>query len=504
MTADWLDPCLDAAQMREDDRWAIEDQGVPSLDLMETAGIALAGKTESLVQAGQRILVVCGKGNNGGDGLVAARILGERGHEVETVLVGGGEGVTPDSKVNLDRLGSFRDAPDGRIGEILPDFEVVIDAIFGTGFSGEPRDAAAAAISSLNEASSTVIAADIPSGVNASTGEITGSAVEAAATVTFHMSKIGHWVAPGRWVRGDLEVAPIGIPSGAPAIPYAGLISDRVLSLPPTRSAASNKFTAGKVVICGGSRGLTGAVCLSATAAIRSGAGYATVVVPAELEQIFEVKLTEVMSVGCPSREGVFRGAAEEQIVAACEGADAIVFGPGIGREPSLERLLRSLISRLSSPLVIDADAFQALSGALALISERRQPTVITPHAGELARLLEKDSTQVAEHRLESALEAARISKAVVVSKGDDTIVTDGDRIAINPFSTPGLATAGTGDILAGMIGAMLSRGLDPFEAACVAVKAHSRAGLAAVDRVGVDSVIAGDVLEAIPEGLKR
>lgn len=490
--------------MREDDRWAIEEQGVPSIELMETAGIALARKTESFIQPGQRVLVVCGKGNNGGDGLVAARILGESGHQVETVLVGGGEGVTPDSKVNLDRLGSFRDAPDGRISEMLPEFEVVIDAIFGTGFSGEPRDAAAAAISSLNEASSTVVAADIPSGVNASTGEILGSAVEATATVTFHMSKIGHWVAPGRWVRGELEIAPIGIPSGAPAIPYAGLISDRVLSLPPTRGATSNKFTAGRVIICGGSRGLTGAVCLSATAAIRSGAGYATVVVPAELEQIFEVKLTEVMSVGCPSREGVFRAAAEEQIVAACEGADAIVFGPGIGREPSLERLLRGLMSRLSSPLVIDADAFQALGGGLALLSERRRPTVLTPHAGELARLLDTDPTQVSEHRLESALEAARISKSVVVSKGDDTIVTDGDRIAINPYSTPGLATAGTGDVLSGMIGGMLARGLDPFEAACVAVKAHSRAGLAAANRVGTDSVIASDVVDAIPEGLGR
>lgn len=490
--------------MREDDRWAIEDQGVPSLDLMETAGIALAGKTASLTKAGQRILVVCGKGNNGGDGLVAARILAESGHQVETVLVGGGEGVTPDSQVNLDRLGSFRDAPDGRIGEILPDFEIAIDAIFGTGFSGEPRDAAAAAISSLNEASSIVVAADIPSGVDASNGEIVGTAVEATATVTFHRPKIGHWVAPGRWVRGDLEIAPIGIPAGAPAVPYAGLISDRVLSLPPTRSATSNKFTAGKVIVCGGSRGLTGAVCLSATAAIRSGAGYATVVVPAELEQIFEVKLTEVMSVGCPSREGRFRGAAEEQIVSACEGADAVVLGPGIGREPSLERLLRGLITRVSSPLVIDADAFQALAGGLALLSERRHPTVMTPHAGELALLLGTDAAQVAEHRLESALEAARVSKAVVVSKGDDTIVTDGDRIAINPYSTPGLATAGTGDILSGMVGGILARGVDPFEAACVAVKAHSRAGLAAVARVGIDCMIASDVLAAIPEGMRE
>ena len=504
MTAEWLDPCLDAAQMREDDRWAIEDRGISSLELMETAGMALAERAASLAGSDKRILVVCGKGNNGGDGLVAARVLRERGHQVETVLVGGTDGITPDSQVNLDRLGPVVEVADGRIGALLSEAEVAVDAIFGTGFAGEPRDAAAAAISSLNDSNSSVVSADIASGVNASTGEIAGEAVKADATVTFHLSKIGHWIAPGKWVCGDLAVAPIGIPDDAPAAAYAGLISDRVLAAPPARGSESNKFTSGQVVICGGSRGLTGAVCMSATAAVRSGAGYATVVVPAELAQIFEIKLTEVMSVGCPSREGFFRGAAEEQMVAACEGADAIVFGPGLGREPSLERLARNLLPRFSAPLVVDADAFQALSGKLGLLSDRRQATVLTPHAGELARLLEVDSAQVSEHRLESAMEAARLSGSVVVFKGDDTIVTDGEKVAINPYSTPALATAGTGDVLSGMIGAMLARGLDPFESACVAVKAHARAGIAAANCVGVDSVIASDVLEEIPGGLSR
>lgn len=503
MTIDWLDPCLDAAQMREDDRWAIEERGVPSLELMETAGVALAERTVDVSGGDDRALVVCGKGNNGGDGLVAARVLRERGFEVQVALLGGADGVTPDSKVNLDRFGPVEEVADGRIAEMLTGASVAVDAIFGTGFAGRPREASADAIGSLNESDVPVVAADIPSGVNASTGEVEGEAVRADATVTFHLSKVGHWVSPGKWLRGQLEVVPIGIPEGAPALPNAGLISDRVLTLPPSRGSTSNKFTSGRVVVCGASRGLTGAVCMSATAAIRSGAGYATVVVPSELERIFEIKLTEVMSVGCPSREGSFRGAAEEQIVAACDGADAVVFGPGLGRDPALERLVMHLVPRFSSPLVIDADAFLPLSGRLATLTERRHPTVLTPHAGELARLLGTDSAEVSAHRLETAVEAARLSGAILVSKGDDTIVTDGARIAINPYSTPALATAGTGDVLSGMIGAMLARGLDPFEASCVAVKAHARSGISAASRVGVDSVVAGDVLEEIPGGLR-
>lgn len=504
MDEKWLDPCLDAAQMREEDRWAIEERGIPSLDLMETAGNALAAKTASLIGPGEKVVVVSGKGNNGGDGLVAARILRERGHEVEVALLGGADGLTPDSQTNLERFGPVTEIADGSVGDLLSGAAVAIDAIFGTGFAGEPRDAAAAAISALNESEVPVVAADIASGVNASTGEIAGDAVDSVATVTFHLSKIGHWVAPGRWVRGELEVVPIGIPQEGPADPFAGLISDRVLELPPARGQRSNKFTSGQVAICGGSRGLTGAVCMSATAAIRTGAGYATVVVPAELEQIFEAKLTEVMSVGCPSRNGSFRGAAEEQIISTCEGSAAVVFGPGIGRDPSIERVVRNLVPRFASPLVVDADALHALSGKLQILAERRHPTVITPHSGELARLLEISSDEVEEHRLETAMAAARKASCVVVSKGDDTIVTDGQRVAVNPYSTPALATAGTGDVLSGMIGAMLARGLESFPAACAGVKGHSRAGIAAAGEIGVDSVIASDVLEHIPEGIRR
>lgn len=505
MIADWTDPCLDASQMRDDDRWAIEDRGIPSLELMETAGRALAAKVEQMAPSpDSRIVAVCGKGNNGGDGLVAARILKEQGFRADAVLLGGRDGMTPDSVANLERLGEALEASDGVLAELLSSADLVIDAIFGTGFAGEPRDAAADAIDALNASPARVVSADLPSGVNASTGEIAGRAVAADATVTFHRSKVGHWIAPGKWARGDLEVADIGIPDGAPAVPSTGLISSRVLDLPADRGAASTKFSSGKVVVCGGSKGLTGAVAMCATAAIRAGAGYATVVVPAELESVFEAKLTEVMSIGCPSREGSFRGAAEEQILGSCEQAGAVVFGPGLGREGQVGKLAVKLIPRFGSPLVVDADALYALSGLLGVVASRRSATVLTPHEGELARLLQTDSDDVAAHRLERALGAARETGAVVVLKGDDTIVTDGERVAIDPLSTPALATAGTGDVLAGMIAAMISRGLGPFEAACVAVKAHSSAGIFAAERHGVNSVIASDVIEEIPRGLRR
>jgi NAD(P)H-hydrate epimerase len=276
-----------------------------------------------------------------------------------------------------------------------------------------------------------------------------------------------------------------------------------VLAGLPRRGAASTKFTSGQVVVAGGSRGLTGAVCLAASAAIRSGAGYATAAVPADLEPIFEMKLTEVMTVGCASREGRLRRAASEQVLEVTEGAAAVVLGPGMGREDGTRDLARQLAKRIEAPLVLDADGLNAHAGKLRLLAERRAPAILTPHEGELAKLLDIESEQVKAKRLELAREAAGAAKSVIVLKGDDTIVTDGDRVAINRGGTPALATAGTGDVLSGIAAAMLARGLEPFTAACAAVVAHSRAGMAAAERVGAaESVIAGDVVEAIPAGL--
>ena len=498
---DWIDPCLDADQMRATDRWAIQDQGVPSLQLMETAGRAVAEAAAEAASSG-RAAVVCGKGNNGGDGLVAARVLREMGFEVDALLLGRGDQLSEDARANLDRFEGARTVGVSELPAALEGAGVVIDAVFGTGFAGSPRDPARTAIDAINGASAPVVATDISSGVNASTGVVEGMAVHADLTVTFHAPKFGHWVAPGKDHTGELRVAPIGIPDGAPVEATGGVIESRVLELAPHRMAGSTKFTSGQVVVVGGSRGLTGAVALSALGAIRSGAGYATVAVPADLESIFEIKLTEVMSVGCASREGRLRPAASEQILGATEKAACVVLGSGMGREQGTQRLAREMTQRIRSSLVLDADGLNAHAGRIELLADRKAPLVLTPHEGEMGRLLDRDASAVKAQRLESAMEAARRSGAIVVLKGDDSIVTDGERVAVNAVSSPQLATAGTGDVLTGVIAALIARDIEPFAATCAAVVAHSRAGRVAGERVGNDSVIAGDVVDAMPAGL--
>jgi NAD(P)H-hydrate epimerase len=335
-------------------------------------------------------------------------------------------------------------------------------------------------------------------------GEAAGAAVEAAVTVTFHAAKIGHRVAPGKWHTGELRVAPIGIPAGAPSAPRAGAIEAGALSLAPARGPRSTKFSSGQVAVAGGSRGLTGAVRMASQAAIRAGAGYATVAVPADLEAIFEQGQPEVMSVGCPGGDGCLAPASRKRVMRVFERAAAGVLGPGLGRDPGSVELARELVPEIEAPLVVDADGLNAIAGRLELAARRRAATVLSPHAGELGRLLERPSEQIAARRLASAREAAEAAGAIVVLKGDDTIVTDGDRAAINVISAPALATAGSGDVLSGMIAALLARGLEPFAAACAGVIGHARAGRDAAARIGLaESVIATDVIDSIPIGMR-
>lgn len=498
---DWLDPVYDAAGMSAADRWAIEEAGVPSLELMEAAGRGLARATADMA-AGGPVTVVCGKGNNGGDGLVAARHLAESGFDVRVILFADRDGLSPDSRANLDRL------PDGIAevleGELSPGSlrGIVIDAMLGTGFEGEPREPLAGAIRAVNESGRPVVACDVPSGVNASTGEAAETAVRADRTVTFHQRKLGHLIAPGKHLCGVTEVVPIGIPDGAPEPRAGGAIRPSVLSLLPRRSANSTKFTSGRVSIVGGSRGLTGAVCLAAEAAIRGGAGYATAAVPGGLEDIFEAKLTEVMTRGFGEGTALGDGFGPD-LADHLEGAAAVVLGSGIGRREETARLVEELAPTIPSPLVVDADALTLIGTNCGALASRPGPTVLTPHAGEAGRLLGVDSRTVADRRLESARSLARQTGSVVVLKGDDSIVTDGNRVAVNTLPAPALATAGTGDVLAGLAGAFLARGLDAFEAASAAVLAHASAGeIAALDVGNRDGVIASDVIAAIPRAM--
>lgn len=480
----WLSPLYDAEGIRALDRWAIEEQGIPEADLMEAAGTALAEAVAGLSPQGP-VRILCGKGNNGGDGHVAARRLQDMGFEVEAV------------DLWSDRVPADLDG-------WLAGSGAVVDAIFGTGFEGAPREPAAAAIEAINRCGALVVACDIASGVDASSGEVEGVAVEADLTVSFHGAKLGHRIAPGKWHTGELRVAPIGIPPGGPDRPAGGTVEPAVLALAPRRGSRSTKFSSGQVVVAGGSRGLSGAVRMSSTAAIRAGAGYATVVVPGPLELVFEIGQPEVMSIRAPGELGCLMPVATKTVLRAFEPAAAGVLGPGMGRDSGSFELAREVVGSIEAPLVIDADGLNAFAGQLPRIAAREAPTVLTPHAGELGRLLERDSERIAARRLASAREAARAADAVVVLKGDDTIVSDGERVAVNALSAPALATAGTGDVLSGVIAALLARGLEPFAAACAAVLAHARAARDAAGRIGAaESVIATDVIDSIPVGLR-
>jgi NAD(P)H-hydrate epimerase len=488
--------------MRAIDGWAIERRGIPSLELMEAAGRAVAEAVAELAP-GDPVRVVCGKGNNGGDGLVAARLLAALGFEVEALLLWPADELSPDAAANLECFAAER-VEAGDLAGRMAGSGAVVDAIFGTGFSGPPRGPAEAAIEAINRCGAPVVACDIASGIDASSGEVAGVAVEAAITVSFHAAKLGHRIAPGKWQTGELRVAPIGIPAEAPGEPVAGTIDPAVLALPPRRGARSTKFSSGQVTIAGGSRGLTGAVQMSSLAAIRAGAGYATVAVPADLEPIFEAGQPEVMSKGCRGGDGCLAPVSAKEVLRAFEGAAAGVLGPGLGRDPGALELARVVAPQIEVPLVIDADGLNSFAKRLSLIASREAPTVLTPHAGELGRMLGRDSGEISAHRLACAREAAKLSGAIVVLKGDDTIVCDGERVAVNTVSAPALATAGTGDVLSGILAAFLARGLEPFAAACAAVLAHARAGNEAARRVGAaESVIATDVIEAIPVGMR-
>jgi len=488
--------------MRAVDGWAIQEQGVPSLGLMEAAGSAVAETVAGLSPEGP-VVVVCGKGNNAGDGFVAGRLLRGMGFKVEVLLLWAAEELRGDAAANLARVEAELVGGEG-LDRRLAGAGAVVDAIFGTGFAGAPREPALAAIEAVNRCGAPVVACDVASGVDASSGEVEGVAVEASVTVSFHAAKLGQRIAPGKWCTGELRVVPIGIPAGAAVAPLGGTIDASVLALLPRRGPHSTKFSSGQVAIAGGSRGLTGAVQMSSLAAIRSGAGYATVAVPADLELVYEQWQPEVMSVGCPGGDGCLAPASRKAVLRSFERAAAGVLGPGLGRDPGSLELAREVALEIEAPLVIDADGLNAFAGRIGEIAARQAPTILTPHAGELGRLLGCDSDEIDAHRLARAREGAAAAGAVLVLKGDDTIVTDGERVAVNCLSAPALATAGSGDVLSGMTAALLARGLDPFAAACAAVLAHARAGREAAERVGlVESVIATDVIAAIPAALR-
>ena len=422
---------------------------------MERAGEAVARESMRAFPRARRFAIVCGKGSNGGDGRVAARVLAEAGREaVET------------------------DDPDG--------YDVVVDALFGTGFHGEPRAEAAVLIERINASEAPVVSVDLPSGIDASTGEVAGAVVDAALTVTFHARKVGLVVGPGRFHAGRVVVADIGLEWRETSATRA---TEALLRLVPRRAPRDSKYTAGAVLVVGGSPGMTGAAVLVASAALRADAGYVTLAVPEASLAVAESLALE------PVKRGFGWDNALEVLAADAARSDALALGPGLGRRPEAKALVRRLLEQTELPAVVDADALFELEPV-----PRSAPTVLTPHAGELARLLGTDGGWVNAHRLEAARTAAERFGAVVLLKGADTIVQapSGGPIVCD-LAPPSLATAGSGDVLAGVIASFLAKGLEPRLAAAAGAVAHGAAAASVTHQAGL---VASDVVAALPAAL--
>jgi len=506
-------PVLTAAEMREADRSTIEAIGLPGAVLMENAGAAVATAVLARCPGARHPVVVCGKGNNGGDGFVVARRLHERG--ALAILVGRRDEVKGDARLHLEayeRSGGVvlevgGEGASSTLEERLSGADVVIDALLGTGLDQEPRGPARGAIAAIRGArdrGAIVIAVDLPSGVPSDTGEVSWATVSADVTVTFASPKLGQVLPPACDRIGELIVADIGIPPSCLEATGArvGLIEapDAAYAFLP-RPPSSHKGTFGHVLVVAGSVGKTGAAVLASSAALRGGAGLVTLAAPEPALALMPGLRPEVMTeplAATPS--GAISKRALDRALALAESRDAVVLGPGLGLDGETRDFVRELVARCTRPIVVDADGLNALG----MIGGGEQPAasaramVLTPHPGEMARLMGVSVADVQARRLEMARALAQRSGAHVVLKGQRTLVVEpSGRVAVNPTGNPGMATAGTGDVLAGLLGALLARH-DPWHSSVAAVFVHGRAGDLAAIRHGQTSMLAGDLLDGL------
>jgi NAD(P)H-hydrate epimerase len=499
-----MTPLLTAAEVR-----ALEarsgEAGVPPALLMERAGAALAEAALAEAAPGGRFLVVCGPGNNGGDGLVAARALLHAGRHVRVELVGDAARLPEDPRRNLQALASLglTPAPLPRDAGVR-EGDVVVDALFGTGLSRAPEGALADAVERVRAwraEGARVVAADLPSGVQGDTGRAFTPAVEADVTVAFGVLKPAHALEPGASHAGRVRRVDIGLAVWPPAEgPLALLEEADARALLPARRADTHKGTYGHVLVVAGSAGKTGAAALAGLGALRGGAGLVSVAARADALPAVLQHAPELMGVPLAG-EGPLGPADLEALLAAAEGKDALVLGPGIPRGPGTPRLLDALLQALPVPCVLDADGLNALAEDVGLLARARAPLVLTPHPGEMARLVGADTKSVQADRPGVARAFAGRHRVVLVLKGARTLVAGEDgRLRVNPTGNPGMATGGTGDVLAGLTGALLAQGLAPLDAASVAAYAHGLAGDLAARRTGLAGLVAGELLTGLSE----
>lgn len=501
-------PILTAAETAALDR-ETEARGTPVETLMERAGRAVARAAADIAGGtyGRRVVVVCGKGNNGGDGLVAARQLGAWGATPIAVLLAGPEELRGPAATNLGRLEarSVAFSPD-RLERELGRADVAIDAIFGTGFRGGAEGSQATAIGLVNASDVPVVAVDVPSGVEGDTGAVRGPAVRAEVTVTFGGPKVGDVLHPGAEYAGELRVVDLGFPADLLQSDVELVEGSDVRALIPRRAEDSHKRRSGVILVVAGSRRMTGAPQLVAMGAHRAGAGLVTVAVPDGALPAVQAGVAESTYLPLPEGpEGAVAARAWNLLAERLRDVDAVALGPGLSTDGQAAALARQVVHQSPVPVVVDADALNAFAGRAAELASRESDVVLTPHTGEFARLFGMPVEEVLDDRVGVVRKGSAETQAVTVLKGSRSLIATLDgRVRVNPTGSRYLATGGTGDVLTGAIAAMLARGLRPGDAATVAAYAHGLAGRLAGEALG-EGTTASDVarhLAAVMAGM--
>ncbi len=505
-------------EMQKLDELAIKTIGIPSIVLMENAGIKVVEVIEKEYSPlpGKSIYILCGPGNNGGDGMVVARHLSNRGVRVKVFLLAEKNRIKGDAATNLsiaERLGigvkEVNSTQDLKLlHQELNHADIIVDALLGIGSTLPLRGLMREVVSLINRCSRHTIAVDLPTGLDADTGEVPGEAIKANFTVTFAYPKRGLYLYPGINYAGKIEVVDIGISSslGEEKIRCNLLISSDIQKDLFYRKPSSHKGNFGHLLVIAGSLGMTGAATLTALSALRVGAGLVTLGIPESLNPILEIKLTEVMTLPLPETpQKTLSSEAFGKIEEFSGRCRAMVLGPGISVEEETKKLVKMIMGGLDIPLVLDADGINNLVDEISLLQKYRSPLIITPHPGEMSRLLETTVKEVQKDRIESTASLARETGAIAVLKGAGTIIADKEgNNWINSTGNPGMASGGTGDVLTGIIGGLLVQGFSPLLVAQMGVYLHGLAGDLAAQKRGETSLTAGDVLENLPEAIRR
>lgn len=498
--------------MQEIDRKAIKGMGIPGLELMENAG---KGTYEMIVEYygpvdGNRVVVICGKGNNGGDGFVVARYLKEDGAYAEVLLLCKKDAPKGDAAVNLEKAEKI-DIP---IKEVLSseqfhipdDTWIVVDAIFGTGFSGNIYPPYDMIIDKINDSGIPVVAIDCPSGLDSATGKVSTPTVKADLTVTFGLPKIGQVFYPGKSHCGSLEVVDIGFPAGLDDDINTHLVTkDDACLLLPARKPDAHKGDYGKLFVLAGSTGLTGAASMASMAALKCGTGLVILGCPSSLNPILEAKLTEVMTKPLPDvrKRGCLALRGMGEIRQQIDWANSVAIGPGIGTHHETAELIRRLARQVEKPMVIDADGLNNLAKDTEALKQHKGPLVISPHPGEFSRLSGIEIDKIADKQIELAASFASEYNLTIILKGAPSIIVEPSGVVhINSSGNEGMATAGSGDVLTGLIGGFLAQKMSSEKAAVLATYIHGLAGDLAAEIYGNRGMVAEDILDSVPEAL--